>query len=195
VSSLSVYGPTAGPTHRETDEPNPGSTYGRSKLVAEQGIGAYASEAFQVVILRPAGVYGPVRFGCGSRSAAFIDQGVIRISRGEPLLVTLANDPVDEFLYIKDLARAILAAATLPLQHSTTVVNIGTGHVSTVAELQDALHSLDAKADIHIKVQGGENGARNLVPLDTRIAAELLGFRAAFGLRTGVLDHQKEYAL
>lgn len=58
-SSLAAAGPTvAGRPLRESDEPAPVSTYGRSKLAAERVVRQY-SERLPSVIVRPPIVYGP----------------------------------------------------------------------------------------------------------------------------------------
>ena len=62
VSSLSVYGAIREQQPyeeiRETDNPQPNTEYGRSKLAAEQFLDSLTAD-FPYVILRPTGVYGP----------------------------------------------------------------------------------------------------------------------------------------
>lgn len=62
VSSLSVYGAIREQQPyeeiRETDNPQPNTEYGRSKLAAEQFLDSLTTD-FPYVILRPTGVYGP----------------------------------------------------------------------------------------------------------------------------------------
>lgn len=64
LSSLSIFGPIR--EHRpyteilDTDEPQPNTVYGHSKLLAEKFLETMGREkAFPYVILRPTGVYGP----------------------------------------------------------------------------------------------------------------------------------------
>lgn len=62
ISSLSVYGAIREQQPyeeiRETDNPQPNTEYGRSKLAAEQFLDSLTAD-FPYVILRPTGVYGP----------------------------------------------------------------------------------------------------------------------------------------
>ena len=59
-STMSVYGLTVG--HIGADTPcAPANAYGASKLAAEEGLRALATDAFRVAVLRPPMVYGP---GC-----------------------------------------------------------------------------------------------------------------------------------
>jgi nucleoside-diphosphate-sugar epimerase len=72
VSSGGVYGDghTAAP-HRETDTPNPGNAYERSKLAGEIAVqSALDGSSVRLVILRPAGIYGPSR----EATRAFFDE-------------------------------------------------------------------------------------------------------------------------
>ena len=64
LSSLSIFGPIReGQPYTEildTDEPQPNTAYGRSKLLAEKFLEENGKQmAFPYVILRPTGVYGP----------------------------------------------------------------------------------------------------------------------------------------
>jgi len=59
MSSLAVAGPsTDGRPVQESDPPNPITIYGQSKLAGEEVACAYANQ-FNVVAIRPPGVYGP----------------------------------------------------------------------------------------------------------------------------------------
>ena len=59
MSSLSVAGPaTNGFPVKESDPPNPITAYGRSKQAGEEVARSYADQ-FNVVAIRPPGVYGP----------------------------------------------------------------------------------------------------------------------------------------
>ncbi|MGD0524883.1 MAG: NAD-dependent epimerase/dehydratase family protein [Polyangiaceae bacterium] len=58
VSSLEACGPSADGTPVPPDQENPVTAYGRSKLAAEKVV-LSAKDQMPVVILRPAGIYGP----------------------------------------------------------------------------------------------------------------------------------------
>ncbi len=57
LSSMSVYGKETGVITRDT-VPSPKSNYGKSKLLAEEELGALADDSFGVCIVRPPMVYG-----------------------------------------------------------------------------------------------------------------------------------------
>ena len=57
LSTMSVYGLTTGHITKET-KPAPANAYGRSKMEADEAIGAMADETFRFACLRPPMVYG-----------------------------------------------------------------------------------------------------------------------------------------
>ena len=100
VSSLSA----AGPTHRgravtEDDPPRPVSHYGRSKLAGEEAVRA---GGLSWTVVRPPAVYGPR------------DTETLRMYRVARLgFMPMYTRPDQElsFIYVQDLARALVAAA------------------------------------------------------------------------------------
>lgn len=68
LSSMSVYGIDEGVITPDT-VPQPRSSYGKSKLEAEELLRALETEAFRVAILRPPMVYGP---GCKGNYGALV---------------------------------------------------------------------------------------------------------------------------
>lgn len=57
LSSMSVYGVDCGVITKDT-QPMPKSNYGRSKLMAEEGLEKLSDDSFRVCVLRPPMVYG-----------------------------------------------------------------------------------------------------------------------------------------
>jgi len=105
VSSQAAAGPSRdGRPVAETDDPQPVSDYGRSKLLAEEAVLA-CRDLFPVVILRPTCVYGPrdadvfEMFRWAMRGLA------VKISGGDRYL---------NLCYVEDLTAALLLAAQLP---------------------------------------------------------------------------------
>ncbi len=105
VSSLAAYGPSEpGLPHGEGAPRRPIEFYGESKLEAERVVEAQG-EALPWTILRPAGVYGP----------GDVDYlGLFKpIERG--LNVFFGNQAIaTSMVYVDDVVRATLAAATSP---------------------------------------------------------------------------------
>ena len=109
ISTLSVMGPAretpvgTGP-HRyapilPSDPPHPDTAYGRSKLLAEQGLAGI--EGLDYIVLRPTGVYGP-RDRDYFLMARSVTRHIDTAAGLRPQEIT--------FVYVRDLARAALLA-------------------------------------------------------------------------------------
>ncbi len=118
VSSLAAIGPSPdGTPVTEEAEPHPLTSYGRSKLEAEQVVRRLVPEA---VIVRPPVVYGP-------RDTAVIE--ILKpIARGIALEIA-GGERWFSAIYVKDLVEGLVAVARAPqaagrtyfLAHPTTV--------------------------------------------------------------------------
>lgn len=93
LSSMSVYGMDTGVITRET-APNPKSNYGKSKLQAEEGINALASNDFKVCVVRPPMVYGK---GCKGNF-----QTVVKLVKRFPVFPRIKNER--SMIYIDNLS-------------------------------------------------------------------------------------------
>jgi nucleoside-diphosphate-sugar epimerase len=100
VSSLSAAGPTRrGRTLTEDDPPRPVSNYGRSKLAGEEVVRA---GGLSWTVVRPPAVYGP-------RDTETLR--MYRVARWGFMPMYTHPDQELSFIYVQDLARALLAAA------------------------------------------------------------------------------------
>lgn len=93
LSSMSVYGMDTGVITKET-KPAPKSNYGKSKLQAEEGINALASDYFKVCVLRPPMVYGK---DCKGNF-----QSVVKIVEKLPFFPKIKNER--SMIYIDNLS-------------------------------------------------------------------------------------------
>ena len=136
ASSAAVYGaPRALPLDEESPCV-PVSPYGLEKLVNDQYAGLFASlYGVSMLGLRYFNVYGP-RQDPGSPYAGVISRFAARLARDEPLTVFGDGGQTRDFVFVKDVARANLAAL-----HSRCggILNVGTGTSVTLLGLIDAL--------------------------------------------------------
>ena len=99
LSTIEVYGRASG-TVREDDECRPRDDYGRSKLEAEALCEDFGRRGGEVVILRPAIVYGPFSRWWTQRVAE-------RLVAGQWAIFPEVADGVCNLIYIDDLVRCI----------------------------------------------------------------------------------------
>lgn len=178
-SGGTVYGPPATPPFAEDLEPHPVNAYGDAKLAIERQLHQSGLEA---VSLRTANAYGP-----GQRPAP--GQGVLAhwmeavIAGGE---VHLYGDPdaTRDYVYVDDIARAVVAAHAADAP--PPVVNVGTGVPTTLDELLESLEFAVAPARFDtVRHEARATDAAHST-LDIALAREALGWWPEVSLADGV---------
>jgi UDP-glucose 4-epimerase len=190
VSSFAVYGRPAVERLSETAPTQPESDYGRTKLAAEEALAQFRADGLDVLILRPCGVFGPVRYGRGSHSARLIEDLLVGGLRGIELTLQASSVSADEYLYIKDLGRAIAAAAAIE-ETPHYVFNIGTGVKVTAEDLYTALRQVVPDLRLRIELVKPDH-ERAMPPLDVTRARCVLGFAPNYGLADALIDYASE---
>lgn len=199
-SSIGVYGAAGDGELDETSPLAPANPYGRSKAAAERVVQAFR-ERIETVIVRISETYGP-----GDLRLLKLFRA---IERGR--YVTLGNGRNEhQPIFVKDLCRGLLAAATSPLAAGRTVILAGSERVSTddmVAAIAGALGRRPGTVHVPLWPFSAMAGICELAmkplgltpPLhrrrldffrksfrfSTALAAELLNFRARVSFQEG----------
>jgi UDP-glucose 4-epimerase len=191
ISTFGVYdrrreAGNAGPVAE--DFPRGGArAYGAFKAAKELILEAYADAyKFELIMLRPANVFGVGHFAAGSSGGmkmqrlveAGLDGGTARIPSSE----TMAN----EYIYAKDIGRAVDAAATVKLPPQLHF-NIGNGYVSSFDDVLAALKPLCP--NVRYEVEPGEPPHSKTAPLDISAAKRHLGWEPRFTLQSAFEDY------
>jgi UDP-glucose 4-epimerase len=137
ASSASVYGePETLPMNEDSDL-NPLTPYCIGKLAGEHLLRFYEGQTgLSWIALRFFNVYGPGQ-KTGAYYTSVINHFVERVKRGEPPIIDGKGEQSMDFVHVRDVARAVVAA--LDATQSCVPVNIGTGISTTVAQLADIL--------------------------------------------------------
>jgi nucleoside-diphosphate-sugar epimerase len=109
---------------------------------------------------------------------AGLDGGIARIPSSE----TMAN----EYIYAKDVGRAVDAAATAKLPPQLHF-NIGNGYVSSFEDVLAALKPLCP--DVRYEIEAGEPPHSKAAPLDISAAKTHLGWEPKFSLQSAFEDY------
>lgn len=166
----------------ESHPDEPVTVYDLHKLLSEKLLEGYARQGLaRGATLRLSNVYGP-----GPKSSAS-DRGILNASiakalRGEPLTVYGKGEPVRDYLFIDDLAEALLAAgrggAALDGRHF--VMGSGRG-VSLKASFELVAARVEAKTGKKVSVTSVPEPA-GLSPIEgRRFVGDSSAFRAAAG--------------
>jgi UDP-glucose 4-epimerase len=170
----------------------PGRGYGNYKVAQEVILEAYAAAyGFELIMLRPANVFGLGHFWSGSsggrRMQALLEAVLERAETKIPASEAIEN----EYVYAKDVGRAVERAATVAMP-GQSVFNIGNGYVSS---FQDVLAAVAAAiGTANVTVESSPSGQPRLAPLDISAAKRHLGWEPRFNLASAFADFRDELA-
>ena len=185
ASSASVYGQAEEfPTSERHHGYNNRTIYGAIKLYGE-GILRSFHEMFGLnyVALRYFNVYGPRMDAFGVYTEVMI-RWMERLSKGQPCLILGDGSQTMDFIYVEDVARANILAATSSI--TDDVLNVASGTETSLSELARTLASV---MGVHCPPEIGP--ARKVNPVskrcaDTTKAKQLLGFQTQTSLEDGL---------
>lgn len=185
ASSASVYGLAEQFPTPEDHHPYGNRTlYGAAKTFNEGLLAAFRDMyGLDYVALRYFNVYGPRMDIHGAYTEVLI-RWMDRIERGLPPVIFGDGHQTMDFVYIEDIARANILAATS--EATGEVFNIASG-VET--SLRDLARTLLGVMDADLPVEYGPERTVNAVPrrlADTTLAKRRLGFEARVDLEVGL---------
>src|SRR5262247_2418932 len=168
----------------------PGEPYGNSKVAIELMVEAYQRVyGFELIVLRLANVYGVGHFAGGSGGGEMVQNmlqtgikgGVVKIAQ------EVARD--FEYVYYKDLGRALDKAMTTPLSAPITL-NIGTGVVIKFDDLVATAEKLLPQLQVEIIPGTKPRSAKQ--PMVIAKAKQVLGWEPEYNLEAGFKDYIRE---
>ena len=185
ASSASVYGLAEDFPTTESHHPYANDTlYGAAKTFNESLLRSFhAMTGLDYVALRYFNVYG-ARMDIHGLYTEVLVRWMERIAEGVPLLIHGDGSQTMDFVYVEDIARANILAATAEV--TDEVFNVASGVETSLAELASKLLEV-MRSDL--SMQFGPERAVNKVPrrlADTSRAREQLGFVAEVGLEEGL---------
>jgi UDP-glucose 4-epimerase len=185
ASSASVYGLAEEFPTTESHHPYANDTlYGAAKTFNEGLLRSFHSmKGLDYVALRYFNVYGP-RMDIHGVYTEVLVRWMERIEAGEAPLILGDGSQTMDFVYIGDVARSNLLAATADA--CDEVFNVASGTETSLLELAQALIEV---MDADVTVEHGPERAVNKVPRrlsDTTLARERLGFEAQVELEEGL---------
>lgn len=185
ASSASVYGLAEQFPTEESHHPYANDTlYGAAKTFNEGLLRSFnAMQGLDYVALRYFNVYGP-RMDIHGVYTEVLVRWMERIEAGEPPLILGDGSQTMDFIYIGDVARSNVLAASSDA--SDEVFNVASGSETSLLELAQMLIEV---MGANVEVEHGPERSVNKVPrrlADTRAARERLGFEAEVDLEEGL---------
>ena len=185
ASTAAVYG---NPEYIPVDEKhpkNPISPYGVSKLAGENYCRAYAnSYGMKAFITRFSNVYGP------RNPKAVVYTFISAILRNRPITIDGTGGQKRDFIYVKDVAAGLLAAANADRARPGEAYNLSTGRGTSINQLAEALKP--ALGDFESGHGPARQGDIRESVLSNQKAKDELGFETAYGLE-GALKETAEW--
>jgi nucleoside-diphosphate-sugar epimerase len=194
ISTLGVYDRRlegSGPlTPVPEDAPRgQGRGYGNYKAAKELILEAYASAyGFELIMLRPANVFGLGHFWSGSSNGLKMQSLIEAGFEGATAKIAAADTATHEYVYAKDVGRAVDLAATKPMP-TQTIFNIGNGYLTTFEELVAAVKALCP--GMRYEIAPGEAPPAP-APLDISAAKRHLGWEPRFTIASAFADYLAE---
>jgi UDP-glucose 4-epimerase len=185
ASSSSIYGLAEYFPTDERHHPYANNTlYGAAKVFGESMLASFAeTHGLNYVSLRPFNVYGP-RMDIHGVYTEVLVRWIERIERGTPPIIFGDGAQSMDFVYVEDVARAFLLAAST--EAASMAFNVASGAETTLKQLAEMLLAAMGSS-LPIEYQAPRTispVARRLA--DTRLARERLGFQARVGLAEGL---------
>lgn len=181
ASTSAVYGDFKTDALSERDPTVPISYYGVSKLSAESYFRLfYQLYKLPFTILRYGNVYGPRQLskGEGGVVAVFLD----RIKKGELLTIHGDGGQTRDFIYVKDIVQANLAA--MDRGHQETF-NVSTGRTTSVSQLVSYFEKIHGSPIDTVQVDGKKGDIKHSC-LNNQKAIHSLDWNPVFDIYHGL---------
>lgn len=145
ISSQAVAGPSIdGQPVRESDQPRPVTTYGKSKQAGEEAVLAY-KDSINVAIARPSAVYGP-----GDKEVLTFFQ--VTNMHLKPLFGDTSRKL--QLVHVDDLCRGIYLATVTPTR-SGSIYHLAENHAYTLAEVIEMMQQAAGKWAMPLRIPSG----------------------------------------
>jgi len=141
ASSAAVYGDAQRPPVDELGATDPQTPYAIDKLMGEQALAFYRRvHGLSGVALRFFNVYGP-RQRDDSPYSGVISLFTRRVRSGEPVTIFGDGEQTRDFVFVADVARAVVEMLLRHEPPMATVFNLGSGRATSVLQLLDAVEA------------------------------------------------------
>jgi UDP-glucose 4-epimerase len=182
-SSAAVYGMPQYLPINEAHSLNTISPYGASKAAAEEYLRLYQRMyGINYVILRYANVYGPRQDAEGEGGVVSIFAN--RLASKDALTIFGSGEQTRDFIYVKDVVRANLAAATCS---PNLTINVSTGEATSINQLAQMMIST-ANTPVEVIYQPERQGDIQHSVLSPQLAWEVMGWKPNYKLEDGLKD-------
>lgn len=164
--------------------------YGNYKAAKEMILEAYSDEyEFELMMIRPANVYGFGHFAAGSSGGMKMQAMVEAAMDGKSARIPQSQTIDNEYVHWKDVGRAVHIASTIAMPKDY-IFNVGNGYVTRFTELVETLKGINPAAAFEIELDGAAKSKAQA--MDITRARDQLGWAPGFTLADGLKDYMEE---
>jgi UDP-glucose 4-epimerase len=164
--------------------------YGNFKGAKELILEAYAAAyGFELIMLRPANVFGLGHYWSGSSGGQKMHNLIESAFEARAARIALSETLAHEYVYAKDVGRAVDLAATVPLP-AEPIFNIGNGYVTSFEDVLAAVQALFPA--LKYEIEAGERPRSTPAPLAISRAKQHLGWAPRFTIGSAFADYRDE---
>ena len=183
-SGGAIYGETAAESISEDHPTFPLNAYGVSKLAFEHYLRLYHHiHGLDYLVFRPSNPYGERQDPNGSQGAVAVFLG--HIARGDAITIWGDGSVIRDYLYVGDLADALVCALGYMPGAGPRVFNVGSGRGVSLRELIKAIEHLTGRSSRVTFTEGRKTDAPRVV-LDVTRMAHTMGWKPATSLDAGI---------
>ncbi|MBM3908447.1 MAG: NAD-dependent epimerase/dehydratase family protein [Gemmatimonadetes bacterium] len=191
-----IYGDFVTPPNREDYSKDPDSPYGIAKLAVEHYLAYYGRiHGVEGVVLRYANVYGPRQDPHGEAGVVAIFCN--RLLDGRPLTIFGDGKQTRDYVHVKDVAAANVAAATASLPDrgrlDARAMNIGTGVETDVLTLANTLRQVSGR-DVPVEFAPARPGEQLRSAVGIEKVQRVLGWAPQRSLADGLRETFEYFA-
>jgi len=194
ISSGAVYGRQESQPLREDMPPHPTSPYAVSKLAAEYYVHTIgALWGIETVVLRVFNAYGEGQH-LPPAHPPVIPYFLYQATHGGTLVIHGDGSQTRDYVYVQDVVRAMVAAATAP-EVNRQIINVGSGVETSVMELARLVLNLTGNRAQVIHNPRASAGVPRM-RADLTLAKQKLGYTPSVALEEGLrltLEHDPRF--
>jgi len=182
-SGGTVYDPAEQPPYREDSPIRATTAYARAKVELERALLGSDLPNGRKVVVRAANAYGPGQ--PARRGQGVIAYWLNAVLRGDPLILLGDRETVRDYIYIDDLADALVkiheSPAALP-----PILNLGSGRSTSLGELSEIVLAAVGDPKLRFEDRPARSFDRPSTWLDIHLAMTTLGWHPRTPMAKGV---------